>query len=120
MWRYHQSTGQMLHNDAVAGNGYAGCGIGKNNPDDQSIADVGPVPCGIYTIGPAYTDLHTGPLSMHLIPSPTNEMFGRTAFLIHGDNVEHPGGASQGCIVLSHSLRQQIATSTDHQLEVLP
>ena len=37
---------------------------------------------------------------MPLIPSPTNEMFGRSEFLIHGDSLEHPGAASEGCIIL--------------------
>ena len=44
------------------------------------------------------SDSH-GPLVIPLFAMPENEMFGRSGFLIHGDSVEHPGNASEGCII---------------------
>ena len=44
---------------------------------------------------------------------------GRTNFLIHGDSTNHPGDASEGCIVLSRTIRQAIAVSGDTDLEVV-
>lgn len=43
---------------------------------------------------------------------------GRSAFMIHGNNVQN--NASQGCIILGPTLRQQIAGSGDTQLRVEP
>ena len=45
-------------------------------------------------------------------------MFGRDGFLIHGDSIVHTGQASQGCIILPRSIREQIAASEDDELEV--
>lgn len=44
---------------------------------------------------------------------------GRSHFLIHGDSVSHPGGASEGCIILNRTARQTIASSGDNELEVI-
>jgi hypothetical protein len=46
-------------------------------------------------------------------------MFGRDGFLIHGDSVEHPGTASHGCIIMSRAIREAIAQSDDHELNVV-
>jgi hypothetical protein len=46
---------------------------------------------------------------MRLEPDPTNEMFGRGDFLIHGDNSEGNFSASEGCIILAHDVRVKIA-----------
>jgi hypothetical protein len=39
--------------------------------------------------------------------------------LIHGDSINHPGDASEGCVVLSRAVRQTIAASGDTDLEVV-
>jgi hypothetical protein len=44
---------------------------------------------------------------------------GRTHFLIHADSTNHPGDASEGCIVLSHPIGQAIAASGDTEIEVV-
>jgi Protein of unknown function (DUF2778) len=56
-----------------------------------------------------------------LTPDPSNDMCGRSGFLIHGDSVSHPGDASDGCIILSRAEREAIVKSgikllcvTDH------
>ncbi len=83
------------------------------------MKNVGPIPRGQYTIGPAYTDPHRGPVVMRLTPSGGQDMFGRDGFLIHGDNAKHDKSASEGCIVLERGIRNKISASSDHQLTVV-
>ena len=121
MWTYQQSTGNLTDpSGEVIGQGYAGHGAGVNNPADEGIRQTGPLPTGKYTIGPFFNDVSgKGPLVAHLIPDPTNEMFGRSGFMIHGDTMAHNETASEGCIVLAHDLRQAIASSMDDDLVVV-
>lgn len=119
-WSYAQSTGEMLQDGAVIGTGYSGNGAGLNNPDAQDQHDVGPVPQGSYTIGPAVSPPdHLGPLALPLIPDPGNTMFGRNAFFIHGDNAAQNHTASDGCIILSPAIRQRVVASNDTSLVVV-
>jgi hypothetical protein len=37
---------------------------------------------------------------------------------MHGDSKEHPGCASQGCIILPRPVREQVWHSGDRELEV--
>lgn len=121
MWTYEQKSGRLLHDGVVICTGYSGAGEGKNNPDLQNVRKVGPIPRGTYTIGPAYTAPyeHKLPPVMHLIPDPETEMFGRDGFLIHGDSVSAPGTASEGCIIMPHSVRVAVSVSSDKKLEVI-
>ena len=119
-WRYSQSTGILTGpaGTAIAA-GYSGNGAGLNNPMFQDEKDRGPLPQGRYLIG----DLEAqhdrlGANVMPLIPDPSNEMFGRGDFWLHGDNSARNGTASEGCIVLPLWARMQIAGSDDRQLEV--
>lgn len=122
---YSQSSGEMR--DAAGkllGTGYAGHGGGVNNPSMQSVHDIGPLPQGIYTIAaPVNTTTH-GPYVMWLTPDPSNEMFGRSGFGIHADEIANPGKrlASTGCIVMSNEARLAIwtaAQSDGRQLRVV-
>lgn len=117
-WTYSQSSGELSQDGVFAGTGYSGAGIGRNNPVAQATPNVGPVPQGYYEIGPPYTSPKTGPITMVLTPDPNTQVFGRTAFRIHGDNASHT--ASHGCIILGPAIRKEIAASGDTQLEVLP
>jgi hypothetical protein len=110
-WTYSQKTGTLTHDGQFEGTGYSGTNYGKNNPDAQQIQGIGPVPQGSYTIGAAYDDEHLGPCVMHLDPNEGTEEFGRSAFRIHGDNVNHD--ASHGCVILGPSIRHLIADSGD-------
>jgi hypothetical protein len=47
-------------------------------------------------------------------------MYGRSRFLIHGDNPEHVGDSSEGCIVTGYNIRALILHSGDRTLEVVP
>jgi hypothetical protein len=117
-WQYQQSTGTLTQDGEFQGTGYSGTGIGRNNPAEQETSDIGPLPQGTYTINPAIDRIGTlGPCVMELIPDPGNEMFGRSEFFIHGNDIKND--ASHGCIVLGPAIRRQIASSADRKLVVV-
>lgn len=121
-WIWSQRSGRMFHDGDLFASGYAGKYTGKNNPDMQDVHGTGPLPVGIYRIGDAYDHPHLGPITMNLTPDPANQMFGRDLFRIHGDSIDNPGFASDGCIVLNHGYRVAIdaaAQSADRLLEVV-
>ena len=118
-WRYCQQTGTLLLNDKIIGTGYSGKGVGKNNPNMEQVKNVGPIPRGNYTIGPAYTHPNKGPIAMNLTPNDHTTTYGRSYFMIHGDSRVHPGSASEGCIILTRDIRNRIDTSGDKVLEVV-
>ena len=113
MWTYSQSTGVLSDGDGRTWQCYAGSGDGKNNPADEAIPDVGPLPRGVYLASGPQTRTKTGPVSIALIPAPGNEEFGRSAFYMHGDSVSHPGCASEGCIVAPLAARLAFVESHD-------
>jgi RHS repeat-associated protein len=121
-WEYNNQTGQISQNGNVVGYGYSGHGIGINNPDMQVVNSVGPIPAGTYIIGPQQTNVtgtgKTLPASMRLTPFSTNEMSGRTGFLIHGDNANGNQSASEGCPILNRDTRNLIGASGDNLLDV--
>jgi len=119
MWVWEQDRGRLRSAvGKVVGVGYAGAPGHINRSLDQSLRHLGPIPCGRYTITPPIDTRTHGPFVLWLEPDPANQMFGRSAFGIHGDSVIHPGSASQGCIVLPRSVREAIWASQDHRLEV--
>ena len=120
MWTYSQSTGNLTEpSGTIIGTGYSGHGAGVDNPADEQIPDVGPLPVSSYTIGPFFNDPGgKGPLVAHLTPCDGTVEYGRSGFMIHGDNTEANHSASEGCIILAHPLRLAIAQSGDNSLEV--
>jgi hypothetical protein len=125
MWTYIQKTGQLFHNGESVATGYSGYDDpqtsqeGKNNPDLENVADVGPIPVGNYAIGTPVDTVTHGPFVLPLTPDPANEMFGRAGFLMHGDSVVEPGTASRGCIIMGRPVRDQVAASGDNSLQVI-
>ncbi|MGD0773196.1 MAG: tlde1 domain-containing protein [Candidatus Solibacter sp.] len=120
MWTYDQLSGALgKDGQQVATGGYSGFGQGKNNPDMENVPDVGPIPRGIYDIGPIHDTTTHGPHVMALTPEPGTDTLGRDGFLIHGDSVENPGTASHGCIILPRTVRDQISASGDTQIQVV-
>lgn len=125
MWVYRQSTGQMsnpLKFPTQISLGYSGRGLGRNNPDAESVPFVGPIPRGYYTIGApecVNTSGPHGPFVLPLTPRPGFDLHGRNGFLIHGDSIPHPGTGSEGCIVLPRPIRTLIADSGDDELHVI-
>ena len=117
---YEQLTGKLSTNEGKILNiGYAGHGQGKNNPQMQDVHNIGPIPKGKYTIGPWYDSPHTGPFTLPLTPDASNEMFGRSDFKIHGDSINAPGTASNGCIIMPHDIRIKINSMSDKCLTVI-
>lgn len=115
-WRFEQNTG-LLYDEVgkVAGQGYSGKGKGKNDPNMANVPNVGPIPVGGWEIGPPFYSTKNGPYCLPLTPKTWQARWG---FLIHGDSMNHPGQASEGCIILSREVRMRIWNSGDHQLEV--
>ena len=127
-WEYCQNTGALNYvNDqtglvtSIATGLYSGKGAGKNNPADQYKEDIGPIPVGEYTIGPAlYNEPHLAGPVFKLAPMPGTYLGKRTGgFMIHGDSIKNPGNASKGCIIAPHNVRQDIANSSDRDLRVV-
>lgn len=125
MWTWDQSAGMLkASNGKTVATGYSGKGSGKNNPAAQAIRAVGPIPRGLWKIGAPYNSKNVGPFALPLyavdgklddVHAPT----GRSAFRIHGDSARNPGNSSNGCIILSRVVREQIWRSGDHELQVV-
>ena len=121
MWTYEITSGQMFDPKGdLAGTGYSGAGEFKNDPAMEAIHNRGPIPRGLYHIGKPQNTVTHGPFVLPLTPDPSNIMFGRFAFLIHGDSVVNPGTASEGCIIMPRGVREAIAVSGDTDLHVVP
>lgn len=141
MQTYRQASGVIENaTGRIIGSGYAGKGEGRNNPILQDVRagcrliggewvpvegltgnDWGPLPQGIYTmLAPEDTASH-GPYVLWLVPGEGNDMQGRSGFGIHGDEIRNAGKfqASEGCIVVEHSVRQAMWESNDHRLQVI-
>lgn len=119
-WRYHQNNGLFEHDGHSISEAYAGKGQWRNQARYESIRGKGPLPRGRYTILPPLTHPTVGLYALRLVPAPTNHMYGRSGFLIHGPNPHHLDDSSEGCIVASSWLRHKIWNSGDHMLEVVP
>lgn len=121
-WVWKQSTGELYHRGSPVltpfVTGYSGSGAPKNDPALQCVSDLGPIPRGWYTIGAERNQ--PAPVTLPLEPDPANDMCGRAGFLIHADNVQRPGWASEGCIVIANrAKREAIRDSGDDRLEVI-
>lgn len=120
-WQYQQSTGNLTDpNGNQVGQGYSGHGDGLDNPAQQTVHMIGPIPQGNWSIGAFFDDPGgKGPIVAHLMPMAGTDAFGREGFMIHGDNSLANHTASEGCIILGHSFRQMIAASPDKSLVVI-
>jgi hypothetical protein len=117
---YKVETGEFTTDlGGLIGKGYAGKGEHKNKVSSENIKNFGPLPRGKYTIGAPYNSPNTGQFTLPLTPFPDNKMFGRSDFKIHGDDISNPGNASQGCIILPRSSREEINKCTDKILTVV-
>ncbi len=119
MWVYTQKTGLFEHDKNFITRGWAGQRNGYNNPLAQDQHGIGPLPCGFYTIGPAYHHPELGPLTMNLTPDPDNEMFGRADFRIHGSAEKEPLLSSEGCVILMRLIREAVDSDPDKRLQVV-
>ena len=109
-WTYHSDTG-LIENPTgfMLGGGYSGNGAGLNNPAMESVHNHGPIPRGLWMIGLFSDDPGgKGPCVAHLTPFDGTETFGRSGFMIHGDNSALDHSASEGCIIAPRFIREQI------------
>jgi hypothetical protein len=124
MWTFSITDGKWYSpSGTFVSKGYAGGNLGHNpegvdNPDDEGIKDVGPLPEGWYTFGEPVQHSKLGTFAIPLIPDPSNDMKGRAGFFLHGDTTP-PGNASEGCIVQPYMTRYATWTSPDHRLQVV-
>ena len=117
---YSQASGKLFDSTGkLIGQGYAGNGQWKNDPDSQDVKDHGPLCRGWYTMTHVIDSPKTGPFSIVLVPDPNNEMFGRGDFLCHGDNMNDPGNGSDGCMVQEREVREQMWNGSDHRILVV-
>lgn len=120
MWTYQQRNahgdGELDLDGEFEGTSYSGFEEGRNNPAMEGVANVGPIPRGLYRIGPAYTHPHLGPVVMNLEPV-GHDALGRTLFRIHGNNKTND--ASHGCIITGRTLREKIDAGADRILRVV-
>jgi hypothetical protein len=119
-WRYEQSTGALINAAGeVIGEGYSGAPTARNDPAQQAIMGIGPIPRGLWYMAAMMLESEHGPYAIVLLPRAGTITFGRTGFLMHGDNIHLPGTASHGCIIQDHPARVAAWTSSDHDLEVV-
>lgn len=119
-WTYELISGRLYSDSGeLVGKGYSGDPEHTNNPNATSLKDQGPIPMGTYRIGPPQDTVTHGPFVLPLEPDPSNLMWGRSGFLIHGDSVAKPGTASQGCIIMARGVREEVWSSGDRTLDVV-
>lgn len=123
MWLYRQCSGLLSSADGSQSyQCYSGHGAGVNNHTMQDVSNVGPIPCGVYTILAPEDWIPQGPYCLALDPYSDNLMWGREGFMIHGDLIGHVGEqlASNGCIIADRAAREAVWNSGDHLLHVIP
>jgi RHS repeat-associated protein len=87
---------------------YSGQGPFRNDPLSQGVPNAGPIPRGMYVVGPAIPRSSLGPNVRQLIPFPqsfSTQPIGRTpgSYYLHGDNPDTIGNSSHGCPILNGS-----------------
>lgn len=112
MNQFSQSAGTFLTVIGQSYKAYAGHGDGKNNPAMEGVRGVGPLPRGKYRASEMFENHpHVGQFALHLTPDDETRArivaLGRDpdSFFCHGDSREHPGEASDGCIILPVNVR---------------
>lgn len=121
--RYSQSLGRLWGVDGETltriGVGYSGYPPHTNRPEAETIKAAGPLPRGNYRVRLLGHHVRLGPTVFFLDPEAGTELFGRSGFLIHGDNEYGNNTASHGCVILSRKVRDRIAAMLPCTLEVV-
>jgi hypothetical protein len=120
-WTYSQGTGKLTDpTGRVVAVGYSGNGPGLNNCEMQNVKAVGPIPQGFWVMGSPYNSKNVGPYAIPLKAVLGTNTYGRSAFLIHGDNAKKDNSASHGCIIVSRAVRNLVVDSGVKVLRVIP
>ena len=97
---YSQGSGMFSNGDTdKSTQSYSG----HKGVTDQTKKTEGPIPIGKYTIA---NSCEKNNEKCNLTPDPSNKMYGRNAFQIHGDNGKGDQSASEGCIILNKADRK--------------
>ena len=120
---YHQASGILLDENGVqVALGWAGNHEGKNNPNEEQVRCIGPLPRGTYRVEPwEDTHSHLGP-DVAALTQIAGDTFGRGDFFIHGPSVasSNYGQESKGCIVIPRPARIRVRNLAPDQIEVIP
>lgn len=133
-WTWEQISGRCYDSTgALVGVGYSGgeCGLhpdAVNNPAQESMENVGPLPAGIYSRGTLIE--HHPRLGRNVIPLIPDAVtrakiigYGRgpDTFYWHGDDVNKPGqrAASDGCLISAPDVRLAWYNGPDPDLQVV-
>lgn len=120
MWVYLIRTGDVYHNGRRAFKAHSGNGLALNDPAQIHRKGIGPVPPGVYWLGPRRDSPVTGRNVMDVIPVLGTVTYGRKAFQLHGPNrTPDPSDDSRGCIVADEADRLAVDASGDRLLTVL-
>lgn len=117
MWEYLIAEGVLLLNGEVVGRGYSGAPGYVNNANAVAVKGKGPIPPGEWFFSRAPWS-SKGPQVLSLMKGTETETYGRTAFMIHGDNKRMNRSASNGCIILPRSVRDRMASDSPGRLVV--
>lgn len=120
---YSQGTGLLYLEDgdggrAILAYGYSGHGRFRDDPDAEDKAGLGPIPRGVWKVGPYVHHNGLGKYAYPLTPV-GHDAYGRSEFFIHGDNSHGDKSASAGCIVAGLPARKCIAALAINTLEVI-
>lgn len=108
-YKWQQNSGILTLGDKRVTVGYSGAPGHLNRTESESLSNRGPIPRGWYTISLVYPrHPKIGSNCAVLTPDKANNMFGRSAFMIHGDSIATPGRASEGCIVVDSKTRSML------------
>lgn len=119
-WTYQIASGWLISPVGMKmAQGYSGSVGAVNDPSKVSIPNVGPIPPNLYEMGEPIDSATHGPFAIPLTPIGDGEMYGRSGFMMHGDSIERPGAASEGCIIQPRFARNAAWASPDHQLQVV-
>lgn len=120
-WRYHLPDGILVDPDGVirSKTGYSGAPGYVNDVKSVALRAKGPIPPGYWMFNPAPWSTK-GPQVLALLPEDgtQTQTYGRTAFMIHGDNKRRNRSASNGCIILDRFTRDMMRNSDCWRLYV--
>ena len=120
-WTYEIATGWLSKDGARLAKGYSGAPSAVNDPTKVDLKGEGPLPPGFYTMDSPIDSSEHGPEAIPLVPDVNNNMYERSGFMCHGDNIHVPGTASEGCIIMPRYARDQLVQglATDNRLQVI-
>jgi hypothetical protein len=120
MLTYSQPAGTLTDaSGSLLGTGYSGHPPYVNVASAENLPNQGPCPRGQYTLIPIADGGHLGPCVFRLVAAPSNEMFGRSGFYIHGDDAAMDHTASDGCLIFDRPIRETILSGGDFVLQIV-